>query len=186
MKGFRTKSFAPGKKAEQERTDQAISLDTTGPRFSVDDPTAQTSIPTGRSIDGEEERLQRFLNQMRCRFRLSPTPPEEGRAAVDFYVALRDKAPMLRPEAQEQVAPLLTLARQQKCKVQVIVWASTPGERACELATLRAARLCDELCACGGYDGLMRSRMVAVGRPWMYRDLRRPAFSLVLLREGER
>jgi len=63
-----------------------------------------------RSIDGEQERLQRFLHEMDRQFKVEKLPRVAGNATVDFFDKLAGSAPYLtrkQSEIVQQVLPLL-------------------------------------------------------------------------------
>jgi Membrane MotB of proton-channel complex MotA/MotB len=135
-----------------------------------------------RVIDGEQENFQRFLGEMDRHFKTAKLPRTAGQTALDFYEKLGKQPPYVTALQQEQLAPLLPLLRQNGYRMQVIVWAGIPRDTATSRAAEEAADVADELAASAGLDATARRRLIAVGQSWPYRDVLRPAMSVVVTR----
>jgi flagellar motor protein MotB len=135
-----------------------------------------------RVIDGESENFQRFIGEMDRHFKTAKLPRAGGQTALDFYDRLNSKAPFLTASQQEQISLLMPLLRQQGYRMQVIVWAGIPRDTATTRAALEAADVADELATNAGLDAEARSRLIAVGQSWSFRDVQRPVISVVVTR----
>jgi hypothetical protein len=137
-----------------------------------------------RVIDGEEERLQRFLQELRRQFPVERLSRQAGQVIIDLYEPLRKEAPTLGPrhtEALEQVRPLL---ERPGFRVHLVVWATTPTASAWARATGQARRAAGEFIAASGLRPDAVARLVPLGQPWRYRDIRRPVLSLVVIKSS--
>lgn len=156
-----------------------------GPLYSIEeeDPPVKDPLNLERIIDGDQERLKRFLRSLRSEHALGKLPSVTGETSVDFYTPLRNQPPMLGPEHEAKLTSVLSLLVQQDYRIHVVVWAGSPGESACIKAVEKAIALREEIGNLGGLDEVAKRRLLAVGRSWLYRDIRRPYFSLVIFKQ---
>lgn len=135
-----------------------------------------------RSIDGEHERLQRFLHEMDRQFKVEKLPRVVGSATVDFYDKLGDRPPYLTAKQAEVVYQALPLLERGNYRVLLIVWATTPSDTAWARAGDQARLAADEVARAGRLNAEARARLVAVGQPWRYAGFERPVLSLMIAR----
>jgi flagellar motor protein MotB len=135
-----------------------------------------------RSIDGEHEKLNRFLHEMDQQFQVEKLPRVVGSAAVDFFDPITEKPPYLARKPQEVIAQVLPLLSRKEYRVILVVWATTPSDSAWARAAEQARRIADQLSVSAGLDDDARARFVAVGQPWRYAGFQRPVMSLIVAR----
>ncbi len=109
-----------------------------------------------RLIDGEEAQLQQFLDELNRLFRVDKLPRSTGRAAVDLYERFNKTAPLLRPRHLEVLGQVLPALHRSNYRVLIVVWATTPGERAWLRAAHQAQQATDEIAAAGQLDAAAR------------------------------
>jgi hypothetical protein len=163
---------APGPHFLSESSDLPVDRKKEGPH--EDDPNRQ------RVIDGEQERLQHFLNEIQRQFRVERLPRITGQATVDLFDRLNDTAPHLHPRAAETIYQLVPQLRRSDYRMVVTVWATTPAESAWTRAAEQASQVVEEIAETAGLDAAARNRMVPVGQPWRFRELRRPVMSITI------
>lgn len=162
---------------------QPIAPETPNPHFgseSLDPPADDT--PPGRSIDAEQEQMQRFLEEMNRSFRVSKLPRVGGEATLDLFDKLNRQPPYLMPRHQAALHPLLALLQRPNYRVTLLVWATTPSDSAWQRAGEQAHAAAAELSAAGRLNQAARSRLTALGQPWRYPNFERPVLSLVIAR----
>ena len=98
-----------------------------------------------RSIDGEQERLQRFLHEMDRQFEVDKLPRVEGSATVDFYDKLGSSPPYLSPKETEVVHQMLPLLQQGDYRIVLVVWATMPSDSAWTCAADQARLIVDDI-----------------------------------------
>ena len=87
-----------------------------------------------------------------------------------------------RPGRLELVANLAEPVRRANYRLELVVWTPTPAESACARSATLAHGLCAEVAGELALDADARGRIAAVARPWRQADIRRPAFSVVVVR----
>ena len=135
-----------------------------------------------RSIDGEQERLQRFLQEMDRQFQVEKLPRVTGSATVDFYDKLGSGPPYLSPKEAEVVHQMLPLLQHGNYRIVLIVWATMPSDSAWIRAGDQARMVADDIARSARLSADARSRLVPVGQPWRYPNFERPIMSLVIAR----
>jgi hypothetical protein len=138
-----------------------------------------------RIIDGEEERLQRFLQELQRQFPVERLPRQIGQVIVDLYEPLHKSAPYLGPrqtEVLDQVRPLL---ERPGFRLYLVVWAPTPSASAWTRAADQARLAADEFVTTSRLQPAARERLIPLAQPWRYRDIRRPILSLVVVKTEE-
>jgi hypothetical protein len=138
-----------------------------------------------RVIDGEEERLQRFLQELGRQFPVERRPRQIGQVIIDLYEPLHKKAPYLGPrhtEVLDQVRPLLERAG---FRLYLVVWTPTPTASAWARAAGQAQLAADEFITTSGLQPAAIQRLVPIAQPWRYRDIRRPVLSLVVVKTND-
>ncbi|GIW78415.1 MAG: hypothetical protein KatS3mg105_0222 [Gemmatales bacterium] len=140
--------------------------------------------PETRSIDGEEERLQKYLAEIDRLFSVKKLPAITGRATVDFYEKLHKGSAPLTEHHREFISQVLPLLRRKDYQVQVVVWATMPSESAWLRALRQAEAVCDQVAKLARLENKDRKRLVPVGRIWPHSDLQRPVMSLFIAKTG--
>jgi hypothetical protein len=136
-----------------------------------------------RVLDGDEENLKRFVQEIRRQFPCERQPAVAGRVIVDLYEPLGKKAPYLTASHTGAIHQLLPMLEQSKYRLQLIVWAPTPAPAVWARAVDRASLVLREFAKGADLEESTSRRISPEGQPWRYRDIRRPALSLVLTRQ---
>jgi hypothetical protein len=137
-----------------------------------------------RVIDADEEHLRRFVHELQRQFTCRRRPRQAGQVVIDLYEPLRKEAPYLTARHNEvlhQVAPLLN---RPDYRAELVVWATTPAATAWARAVQQASLAAEEFAADNHVEGDARMRLTPVGRPWPFRDVRRPVLSVVLAKQS--
>lgn len=164
-----------------DNSSQVVPLKSSGTAYPTDAPFRDAAdVPSGRILDGEEEYLQHFLNELGRAFETKKLDRTSGQSALDVYEPLGKNAPYLRGKAREVILPLLPLLRRGNYRLQVIVWAPMPNESAVLRASGQAQQLVAEVNTEADLDPAARARLAAVGQTWRYRDVPRPVLSVVV------
>ncbi len=133
-----------------------------------------------RVIDIEQEQMQHFLRELDRHFHVEKLPRTAGQAVVDFYDRLNPSPPYLTAKQGEVIWQVVPVLARPDFRVQLIVWATTPSESAWVRAANQARLIADEVAEAAQLDPAARRRLVPLGQPWPYRDLRRPILSVVI------
>ena len=177
------KSF--GLPSNTDNTAKTVPLNTPGPRYSYENPNTDQAPDTNqRIIDAEEEMFQHYLSKTNSEFSVQKVKGEAGRSAVDFHNKTGNNYPRLTGKQREMIIPLLVLAHQKNYRVEITAWATTPAETACTRAMQLAADLREEALGEMNAPPEMRVRVSAIGQPWRHRNVKRPIFSVVIIRDG--
>jgi hypothetical protein len=136
-----------------------------------------------RILDGDEENLKRFVEEIRRQFPCERGPAVAGRVIVDLYEPLGKKAPYLAGSHAEAIHQVLPMLERSKYRLQLIVWAATPAPAVWARAVDHAGLVLAEFAKGAELEDSTLRRISPEGQPWRYRDVRRPAMSLVLTRE---
>ena len=165
-------------------TSQPIPFEGPTPRYAYatgDD--ASGDAQPERILDGDEENLKRFVEEIRRQFPCERRPAGAGRVIVDLYEPLAKKAPYLAASHTEAIHQVLPMLERAKYRLQLVVWAPTPAPAVWARAVDHAALVLAEFAKGAGLEDSTLRRISPEGQPWRYRDIRRPALSLVLTRE---
>jgi hypothetical protein len=136
-----------------------------------------------RVLDGDEENLKRFVLEIQRQFPCERQPAVAGRVIVDLYEPLGKKAPYLTTSHTEAISQLLPMLEGAKYRLQLIVWAPTPAPAVWARAVDQASLVLREFAKGADLGDSTARRISPEGQPWRYRDIRRPALSLVLTRQ---
>ncbi len=126
--------------------------------------------------------MQRFLQEIGRRFPVEKVPRTEGQTVVDFYDPLNKSAPYLAPNQRDVIAQSVPMLRRDNFRVFVVVWATTPAEKAWIRAGTQAQLVAEEIANIAQLDSKARARLIPLGQPWRYPDLQRPIMSLVIVK----
>ncbi len=138
--------------------------------------------PPSRTIDGEQEQMQRFLQEIGRRFPVEKVPRSEGQSVIDFYDRLNKSAPYLSPSQSEVIGQIVGVLRRGTFRVFVVIWAPTPAESAWVRSAKQAQLVADEIADMAQLDSAARGRLVPLGQPWRYQNLQRPVMSVVIVK----
>lgn len=137
-----------------------------------------------RVIDGEEEHLQRFLKELKRQFTCNRLPRQTGQVIIDLYEPLSKRPPYLTARHNEVLHQVLPLLLRGNYHLRLVVWATTPTASAWVRAANQARLAAEELAEASRLDEAARRRLVPLGQPWRYRDIRRPFLSFILVKQG--
>jgi hypothetical protein len=143
--------------------------------------TGEEGLPA-RTIDAEQEQMQRFLQEVGRRFPVEKVPRAQGQAVVDFYDRLNKSPPYLAPNQSAVIGQTVPILRGSNFRVFVVVWAPTPGDKAWVRAAKQAQLVAQEIADTAQLDAKARERLVPLGQPWRYRDFQRPIMSLIIVK----
>ena len=135
-----------------------------------------------RVIDREVEDFERFLNEMGRFASVTPETQNQGEITFDIFNRISEQPPYLNGtfvNAFKQAVPLIS---QPAYEMEIVVWATTPSKTAWARATRQATGLRSEFVTKAGLSDEARSRTAAVGRPWLFSDVKRPVLSIVVRR----
>ena len=133
-----------------------------------------------RSIDREVEVFKRFLNEMDRMSKVKSLPETDGQVVFDIFNKFNKEAPWLRTPHIESIKRALPVLRKENYRVELIVWAAKPGELDWTRAIDKSIGIVNEVSAFARLDKTRRSRLVGLGKPWKYADVRRPVMSIVV------
>lgn len=172
-----------------DHSGRAKQFEAVGPRYVIDELDQETELSdknaATRSIDGEREKLQRFLDELDRLFPVETLPPISGQAVVDFHQPFPKKAPLLSAKANGLLTQIAPLLRRSDYQVAVVVWATMPSQSAWVQATNQATALAEEIATFGQLNEQERSRLVPHGQPWPHVKYLRPIWSLQIMRIGK-
>lgn len=144
-------------------------------RFRTDQPAV---------LDSDEQRLHHFLGELRRQFPVENKHGQAGRVVIDTYEPLGKEAPYLRGRNDELFAQLRPLLEREDHRLYLIVWATTPSSSAWLRAAGQARQAADELAARVHLPPAAAARLIPLGQPWRYRDVRRPVLSFLVVKAG--
>ena len=187
LKSFGMPGVAPG-----DYSARALSFTETSPLYMVPDdvPTETEANGTGpdedndqlRVIDRETEQFERFLAEMERMSKVEPEEKAKGEVVFDIYSPLSPEPPHLKGQAIDAFKQTLPLLRRPDYRDEIIVWATTPSSTAWLRASRQAASIRDQVTTAARLNSDQSRQIIAVGRPWLYSDVKRPVFSLVVRR----
>lgn len=187
LQSFGVPGVAPG-----DESARAAHFPETSPLYTVSDPDGGPPDPNGtgpdenadllRVIDREKEDFERFLNEIGRFAEVSPEVTSAGEMTFDIFNKLGEAPPYLTGKTVDAFAEVASHARNPDYRVHVIVWATTPSRTAWARATKQAAGILSEFTQKANLDATSRERVTAVGRPWLFSDVKRPVFSIVVRR----
>jgi len=133
-----------------------------------------------RVIDRDKEQFERFLIEMERIYEMEELPPSKARIVNDLFDRFNPEGPLLTAKYKRALADVVPLLRQPHYRVEIIVWATTPGASAWERATLRSAQIRDEILQVASLKPKEALRLQSVGKPWLLSDQERPVLSVVV------
>jgi hypothetical protein len=138
-----------------------------------------------RLIDGEEEHLQHFLQELRRQFPVERTARSVGQVNIDLYEPLHKEAPYLTPRQEEILEQVRPLLERPGFRLHLVVWAPTPTLSAWTRAAAQARRAAAEFAAASQLSPAAAERLIPLAQPWRYRDIRRPILSLIVVKVAD-
>ena len=171
---------------------QPVQFSYSAPHYAIDEPQGGPGKgqgsgtgdegPPSRTIDGEQEQMQRFLQEMGRRFPVEKVPRTEGQAVIDFYERLKSSPPYLLPSQSEVIWQTISVLQRNNFRVFLVVWTPTPAASAWVRAAKQAQVLVAEVAETAQLSAQARSRLIPLGNAWRYPDLQRPVMSLVIVK----
>ena len=187
LQSFGVPGVAPG-----DASARAAHFPETSPLYTVPDPDGGPAEPNGtgpdddadqlRVIDREREDLERFLNEVSRFAEVAPEATTAGEMTFDIFNKIQEEPPFLTGKAIDAFVEVATHARNPDYQVHIIVWATTPSTTAWARATKQAAGIRAEFVQKAGLKENTSKNVSAVGRPWLFSDVKRPVFSIVVRR----
>ena len=144
------------------------------------DPTGPDEDNGLRSVDRESEEYQRFLNELDRLSKVENMPEVEGEVEFDLFNKISYEPPYLSEAYKNALQRVLPVLRKNTHQVEIVVWATTPSPSAWTRASKQASGLMNEMAAAARLKPEQRSRLTAVGQPWLFSDVRRPVASIVV------
>ena len=135
-----------------------------------------------RVIDREAEQFHRFMTEMERLMIVAPQPSVSGEVVFDFFDRLQAQAPFLRDVHLRAFSPIIPQLRQEGYRLEVVVWATTPGETAWLRATRQAAAVADQIADLVQLSPAQRPRLTSAGRVWISSTEKRPVISIIVRR----
>src|SRR5207302_844613 len=113
-----------------------------------------------------------FLEELRRQFPCDRLTRPTGQVVIDVYEPLRKQPPYLTERHIEVLHQVLPLIQRANFRVQFVVWAATPAAGPWARAANQAHAAVEELALTGDLDLATRQRILPLGQPWRYRDIR--------------
>lgn len=135
--------------------------------------------------EGEDESLQRFLQELQRQFPVERLRPQNGEVIVDLYEPLHREPPYLAGRHAEALAQVRPLLDQPNYRLHLVIWTPTPRPSAWSRAAEQARRVADEFVAAAQLPPDAAARLVPLAQPWRYSDIRRPILSLIVVKVEE-
>jgi flagellar motor protein MotB len=159
------------------------------PRYLADDledrPPEPTAVGPDENneiavLDREKEMYERFLNELERLNRLQRLPETEGEVVFDLFNKLNPGPPLLTSVHRDALLRVLPTLRQERYRVDLVVWATMPSPSAWTKAGQRASQIVSEISQWANLRPEQQARLRAVGKPWRYADVKRPVISIVV------
>lgn len=165
-----------------------IPLEGPTPHYAYDRPTDQADkspdgLPPRRVLDGDEEHLRRFVQEIQRQFPCERQPRPSGQVIVDLYEPLGREAPYLTAKHNDVLLQVVSLLERPNYRMELVVWASSPAATAWKRAVDQATLVRQEFADSADLGEAARGRLLSSGQPWRYRDVRRPVLSLLLTKQ---
>ena len=174
------------------KSERAIHLQATNPLYMLDhhtdnEPTRNGNGPDKNANDiptkdRESDEFKRFLNEIERMASVAAEPKTTGAITFDFFEKLKKNSPHLPANYDEILARVIPFLRKSSHRIELIVWATTPSPTARTRASLQSSRIVSNLIQQSDLSKPDKKRIVGTGRPWPYKDLKRPVISLVIRR----
>jgi hypothetical protein len=135
-----------------------------------------------RVVDWEREEFTRFMVEMEHLYQVRKQPVVQGQVVFDLFEPLGQQPPRLPRQARQILANVGPLLSNPLYRVEIVVWATTPSATAWGRACTQADALRQEIRQLLSLSPSQQERLTSAGRPWLYRDDRRPVMSLVVIK----
>ena len=133
-----------------------------------------------RVINRQRDSLRRFLIEMEQLGKTEQLPQTSGLVMFDIFEPIESTSPVISENATDVFRRAATLANRGNYQIDIVVWARTPGVTTWKKATMEAEKIRKDLFQRLGVPSRVRSCVSAQGKPWFYRDERRPRFSFAV------
>lgn len=140
----------------------------------------------GRVIDRELEDFERFVDELKKLSEMTQWPAVRGEAVFDYFDKLQPAPPMLNAAYRRALGQVLPLLYDERHRVEVVVWATSPAPSALERAARQSHQLALEMAELGKLDEAQRARLTTTSRIWMDSDAKRPVISIITRKLGNR
>jgi len=175
-----------------DSSNRALHFDDTSPLYMTDteeeaEPGSKNRGPDDEdngvsSKDREQEEFMRCLNEMEKIANLDVKASTVGETTFDFFEKL-DKEPPFLPSSFPKIATrIFPLLRKDTHRVELIVWATTPGNSARQRASIQASAIVQEILGQASVSNEDAQHIVGISRTWPYKDIKRPILSVVIRR----
>ncbi len=158
-----------------------------GPLYIVADRDSTPSADSGsgpdddpnklRVVDREKDMLRRFLIEMDGLVEVKSLPKSTGQIVFDFFEPLKQDSPMVDQNATDVFRQAMVRAGHSGFRIDIIVWAATPGISSWRRATTQARELREDLLNRLSVPEGLRDSVTATGKPWFFSDEKRPRYS---------
>jgi len=173
-----------------DRSDRAFQMEASSPLYIVNDG-EQTEPQLGaagpddednrqRVIDREIEQLTRFMTEMERMSQVESKPEASGESVFDFFNRMNPEPPYLPKPVKQAMNQIIPLLRRDDYHVTVIVWATTPSTSAWTRAVGQASDIEKEIANSAGLNKAQQNHIESVGKPWLFKDEKRPVLSLLV------
>jgi hypothetical protein len=186
-------SFGLGGPFSEDLSERTFQAAAAGPIYRVVDPEKVPPVenPRGpdkednglRVIDRDKEQFERFLIEMERIYAIKELPQTQGRVVYDLFNRLNAQSPLLTAKHRQAMAEVIPLLRRPNYRVEIVVWATTPGSSAWKRATLLSAQIRDEVLQVASLKPDAARRLQSVGKPWLLSDQKRPVLSVIVTKD---
>ncbi len=174
----------------KDRSRQAVQQQEASPLYLAEDPENRDhqARPSGpdpedngiRVIDREMEQFTRFMNELEHLSAVTSEAKTQGQVVFDFFNRLNTDSPHLSKAYRAAISQMLPLLRQDQYRVEIVVWATTPSNSAWARATRLSASVRREIVETAKLGVRERKRIIALGKPWLFSDVKRPVLTIVV------
>ncbi len=174
-----------------ESSDRALHFDATSPLYMTDvegeEADGKKRGPDDEdngmsSKDREQEEFIRCLNEMEKIANLNSKPSTVGETTFDFFEKLGKTSPYQPSSFQEIATRIFPLLRKDTHRIELIVWATTPGDSARQRASIQASGIVQEMLEQAEVSQGDARHIIGLSRTWPYKDVKRPSVSIVVRR----
>ena len=173
-----------------DRSDRSFQMEASSPLYIVNDgeetqPELDAAGPDDegnrlRVIDREIEQLTRFMTEMERLAQVDSNEEASGESVFDFFNRMNAEPPLLPKPITKAINPIIPLLRRNDYRVTVIVWTTTPSKTAWTRAVNQASQVEKEIAKSAGLNADQRKHLHSVGKPWLFKDEKRPVLSLLV------
>ncbi len=152
------------------------------------DPYGPDSNPDSeRIIDRQTESFKRFLTNIDKNYSVKEEAPTKNQIVLDSFENLsrRDEKKTYGPLEKNAIriaSEAIMKLGSGDFKLEVVVWARMPGEKALLRSMDNAYKIQDQIDAIFTLTADQRSRLSVTAKPWLFSDAIRPRISFVISR----